>query len=50
MFSLEALVFLGRGLVGHVFWVFWWPVGPCVAADVLVVLLGCLPGRLGRCL
>ena len=21
---------------------------PCVAADVLVVLLGCLPGRLGR--
>ena len=23
---------------------------PCVSADVLVVLLGCLPSRLGQCL
>ena len=34
----------------HFLWVCWGPVDPCVAADVLVVLLGCLLGRLGRCL
>ena len=40
LFSLEALVFLGGGLVDHFIWVCWGPVGPCVAADALVVLLG----------
>ena len=34
----------GRGLVDHFLWVCWGPVGPCVAADALVVLLGAYRG------
>ena len=49
LLSLEALVFwmrdlwvISAGFAGGL-WVL------CIAAGVLVVLLGCLPGRLGRC-
>ena len=37
------LSFLG-GFVDHFLWVCWEPVGPCVAADALVVLLGAYKG------
>ena len=39
LFSPEAKVFF-EGLVDHFLWVSWGPVGPCVATDALVVLLG----------
>ena len=49
LFSPEALVFFG-GLMDHFLWVCWGPVGPCVAADALVVLLGAYRGAgVGAC-
>ena len=36
--------------MGHFLWVCWGPVGPCVAADALVLLLRCVPGCCGRSL
>ena len=36
--------------MAHFLWFFWGPVGSCVTADVLVVLLGCLLGCGGWCL
>ena len=48
--SPQRLLSFSGGLVDHFVWVCWGPVGPCVAADALVVLLGAYRGAgVGAC-